>query len=255
MKSIAIIGNGRMARFLAQRLQLNYSLHAIVARDIAKATSIAKKYKCKALSVRDFDIDSVDIALLAISDDAIHSIVTQLGNTTTILIHTSGTKPIELLSAYSANCGVLWPLVSISDATKIEGSINCSCEASNAKTKREVFNMVKVIGALPIYQTSIQREVTHLAAVMVNNFVNQIYYSANQILQQHEIKSSILHNIILSTAENAVRHGAENVQTGPASRGDKTTMQRHLQLLKKNSDLSKIYKAISESIMNNNPIK
>ncbi|MBK8848203.1 MAG: DUF2520 domain-containing protein [Bacteroidetes bacterium] len=249
MKSIAIIGSGRMARFLAQRLHTNYRLLAIVARNVAMATSMSRKYKCTASSISDFNINQVDIAIIAVSDDAILPVIKMLGKTSTTIIHTSGTKALVVLESYTFNCGVLWPVVSVNDNAKYGAQFNCSYEGSNTKTKREVLALAKALGAKPFYQSSVQREVSHLAAVMVNNFVNHIYHKANAVLLQHDIKPEIIYQIIRATAENAIVYGAENLQTGPALRKDKTTMQRHLQLIKEYPELCKIYKAISESIM------
>jgi hypothetical protein len=67
-------------------------------------------------------------------------------------------------------------------------------------------------------------------------------------MQEHGLDFEILKPLIMETARKVQDAVPFDVQTGPAVRGDKETMSKHLQLLAGHSDLQDIYKSLSESI-------
>jgi predicted short-subunit dehydrogenase-like oxidoreductase (DUF2520 family) len=95
---------------------------------------------------------------------------------------------------------------------------------------------------------SAQRMKTHLAAVFVSNFVNHLYKIAADILEDEGTDAGILNPLIAETAAKVMTMSPEEAQTGPAKRGDKTVLDKHLQLLKDMKDYREIYKLLSESI-------
>jgi predicted short-subunit dehydrogenase-like oxidoreductase (DUF2520 family) len=88
----------------------------------------------------------------------------------------------------------------------------------------------------------------HLCATFANNFSNHMYAIAEQILQRDGLPFGILHPIIEETAQKIRRMSPIEAQTGAAIRGDITTMQKHLELLKIDPELAALYEKISESI-------
>ena len=61
-------------------------------------------------------------------------------------------------------------------------------------------------------------------------------------------KSFLFENIIKETSSKAINYSPKKIQTGPAKRNDKITIEKHLELLEKKS-FKKIYKTITESIV------
>jgi len=90
----------------------------------------------------------------------------------------------------------------------------------------------------------------HLAAVIAGNFSNAMYASAYSFLDKELNKSyfKYLGPLINTTAKKAVFGNPSLVQTGPAVRKDKKTLQKHNALLKKHSELKRTYKSISRLI-------
>ena len=94
-----------------------------------------------------------------------------------------------------------------------------------------------------------RRSKIHLAGVIANNFVNQLYQSATELLASEGLPFEVLKPLIEETAQKAIDAEAPKlVQTGPAKRGDITTQQRHLTLLEEQQVLQTIYKELSQLI-------
>ena len=93
-----------------------------------------------------------------------------------------------------------------------------------------------------------QRKYLHLAAVYVNNFVNQLYQTAYEILEDREIPFDLLQPLILETAQKVIDQKPADVQTGPAKRGDEGIMQAHLSI--QSAANQKIYQLLTTAIKN-----
>jgi hypothetical protein len=62
----------------------------------------------------------------------------------------------------------------------------------------------------------------------------------------------MLKPLILETAQKVQEQPPASVQTGPAVRNDKVTMDAHLQLLSHQPQLQEIYLLLSQGIIKNN---
>ncbi|MFZ1496947.1 MAG: DUF2520 domain-containing protein, partial [Saprospiraceae bacterium] len=74
------------------------------------------------------------------------------------------------------------------------------------------------------------------------------------IMQQAQLDFSILHPLILETAQKIATQSPKKVQTGPAARHDLPTIQKHIELLEKlnHEDYIKIYNNLTTFILANN---
>ena len=92
-----------------------------------------------------------------------------------------------------------------------------------------------------------QRLQLHMAAVFVNNFSNHLFYIGQELCEEKGMSFEILHPLIRETVRKIVNLDPYEAQTGPARRGDTSTMQKQLENLKSKTHRD-IYKLISESI-------
>jgi hypothetical protein len=79
--------------------------------------------------------------------------------------------------------------------------------------------------------------------------------AGKEIALKAEFPFEILAPLINETILKALDSGPENSQTGPALRNDHNTIQKHIELLSFSPELQKIYKEITQSIIeyyNNN---
>jgi len=166
-----------------------------------------------------------------------------------LVVHTSGATPTTVLQPFFKNYGVFYPLQTFSIDRPI--TFNTLPICVDAKRHSDVDLLFKLAQTLTpkVYRISNEeRQILHVAAVIVNNFTNHLYTIANDILQQENIDFEILKPLIHETVNKIKQHPPATMQTGPAKRNDETTIQRHLNYLEKHPDYRKIYELITESI-------
>lgn len=195
---------------------------------------------------------TADIYLICVSDDAIQMIVDKLPKTIKklkIVAHTSGSKSIEETLKLCSNGGVFYPLQTFTKRKKIiYQNIPFCINGSNKNTIKALFSLGEKLSNSVQIINDIQRKSIHLSAVMINNFVNHLIFSAQDLLEQQDIDSTILQPLLQETIKKQKSLGAYAAQTGPARRMDSKTMQTHLEMLKTNKLYCEMYKSISNSI-------
>ena len=95
-----------------------------------------------------------------------------------------------------------------------------------------------------------ERKVLHLAGIVASNFSNHMYSLSEEVLGSRGMDFEILKPLILETASKVMEIEPTAAQTGPASRNDKEVIAEHIDLLKGNPELQKIYTFVSDSITN-----
>jgi hypothetical protein len=81
--------------------------------------------------------------------------------------------------------------------------------------------------------------------------VNHLYALAESYCNNEGINFDLLIPLIKETAERIDFISPSQSQTGPALRNDRTTIEKHLELLKKYPRLKNIYETFTESIYAN----
>ena len=79
-----------------------------------------------------------------------------------------------------------------------------------------------------------------------------MFQLAYDICKEHKLDFHLLYPILLETPNKVIGNIPNDVQTGPAVRQDLATLQKHLHLLKTDSNKKKIYKLLSDSIKKSN---
>ncbi len=247
MIEVNIVGTGNVAWHLAKALGAQN--RAVVMQVAGRTEASLEPFKNMARhTVSIEELTPSDVTIIAVSDDVIAEVSSQIPFDNTLVVHTSGYTAMSTLSRKHKK-GVFYPLQSFSkDDTSINfAEIPILVEADNdedEKTLRElgamISNTVQVIN-------STQRRQLHLAAVFANNFTNHCYTIAQDICEQYEVDVKTLHPLILKTAQKALENGPKNSQTGPAKRGDKAVINNQLDLLQ-NPDHKDIYNALTKAI-------
>jgi len=189
-----------------------------------------------------------DIYIIAISDDAISTFSNQLKLPNKLVVHTSGSVPLNTLQSKS-NKGVFYPLQTFSKNKKVTfNAIPICIEAEISDNLELLEKFAKIISNKCYIINSKQRKQLHLAAVFVNNFVNHLYYLGNKICDENNIPFEILHPLIKETSEKLNKLSPFAAQTGPAKRNDIKTIEKQLAMLPKNQ--KEIYTLLTDSIIN-----
>ncbi len=245
MIKVVLLGGGNVAFHLAKALLkasdvaliqvYNRSLKAI--KHLEKETKITNKLN---------QLESADLYIISVSDVAIAEISKKIKNTSSLVVHTSGSVRMDLLKNHKRQ-GVFYPLQTFSKARKLSfQKIPVCLESNNNKDLQLLEKLARSISKDIYFIDSIQRQQIHTAAVFVNNFVNHLYHISTSICEKHQIQPEILHPLLKETTEKALKIPAFEAQTGPARRGDIETINKHLSILSDNH--KEIYKLLSQSI-------
>lgn len=255
MLKIVCLGAGRLAHQLMPALEeAGCHIVQVYNRSPFAAQELADKLKSTSFTA---DITQVlpdaDLYFLTVSDDAIKPVAAELKyliSSDAIGVHCSGSMSLDVLpfkrkagfyplQSFSANHEVSWrwiPLI----ITAPDEDIWQLLDAIAGQLSSSVYRM-----------TDEQKSVLHVAAVFANNFSNHMLTLAENICKEHGLPFEILKPLILETFSKAILSGPRDSQTGPAVRRDQKTIEKHLYLLADHPQLTAIYKAITNSIVEN----
>ena len=190
-----------------------------------------------------------DLYIIAVSDDAIASVSSQLPFENRLVVHTSGSAPLTSLNDKNRK-GVFYPLQTFTKGKAIDFKTIPFCLETQFE---DDYALLEKVAEFYFRQyTSIdshQRKALHVAAVFVNNFTNYLYQLGNEICQENHVSFDILKPLILETAEKLLTLSPKDAQTGPAKRNDISTIEAHESFLS-NENQSTIYKILTQSIQN-----
>jgi len=248
-KTIALIGTGRVAHQLGAALKdSGLEVYGVFGRKHEDAKVLAERLKTMIIP----DLTAViraDLILLTVSDDAVSEVSSLLNKYNPGLVaHTSGAVALEAIDPKNRRA-VFYPLQSFSlDKHIVWENVPFCIEAENDEDLNGLGALADRISEYIYLLSSDQRKSLHLAAVFANNFANLMFELSEELLEKAEIDRSILHPLILETANKVLMQSAAISQTGPAARGDHKTIAAHRELLGSDNSLRAIYDALTNEI-------
>ncbi len=193
------------------------------------------------------NLKEADLYILAIHDDAIQDVTTQLPFENKLVVHTSGSVALSAINSRNRR-GVFYPLQTFTKENKVNFSRVPFClEAEDPKDLQTLIGIATVLSDKIFEISSKQRGILHVAAVFVNNFANYLFSVGNDICTEHQVPFEILHPLLLETVQKVIRSNPDQVQTGPAVRNDTETIQRHLGIIK-DENQKQIYQLLTKAI-------
>ncbi|PTS94308.1 DUF2520 domain-containing protein [Pedobacter sp. HMWF019] len=248
---IVCLGSGNVATHMALAFKsTGAEFLQIWSKTLNHAEVLAVQTGARATdNLKEIDRNA-DIYIIAVKDDAIAEIAGTLNGVAGLIVHTSGATSIDVFkSAEIKHFGVLYPLQTFSKSKAVDFSkIPLCIEAGTAESQVLLKGIAKAISPLIYEVSSADRKLLHLAAVFACNFTNHLYHLGQEILEQSQLSFDLLRPLILETAEKVQTALPYDVQTGPAVRDDKQTLEKHLELLQDMPELAEIYKTLSKSI-------
>jgi predicted short-subunit dehydrogenase-like oxidoreductase (DUF2520 family) len=251
---VSFIGSGNLAWHLAPALDnMGFIVKEVYSPNPKHAEALTERlYQAEVKATLDFSTSDSTVFIIATTDDAIQEIVREIIlPEEAVLVHTSGSQPLSVLQfAATPHVGVLYPLQTFTKTKKVDfKEIPIFIESSDEKTEftimpvaRSISNHVQKIG-------SEERKALHVAAVFASNFTNHMLTMASDILQQNSLKFEWLIPLITETINKSIALGPEETQTGPAKRGDLEVLDEHYAFLRDDKLVAKIYKLISQHII------
>ena len=252
-KRIVLIGAGNVGYHLGQRMrECGLSIVQVFSRSRKKAGKLARTIGVPYTTQLQRINPDADLYILAVHDDAIATVASSLAKILPpdkLLAHTSGATPLSALGQYFQTTGIFYPLQSFSVDRPADFSQLPICVFSNQQASLQLLQEVAEKICPNVYVVNDeQRAALHVAAVFVNNFANHLFHIGEQISQQHQVPFDLLKPLIRETVNKIQQHAPQQMQTGPAIRGDQQTIKRHLQTLKDFPEYQEIYRLMTESI-------
>lgn len=249
---IVILGSGNVATHLAKSLDNTNDIVQIWSRSQINADTLSQKLK-KAQGVSNLEAldKTADFYIIAVTDDALQHVSPHLKGLNGIVAHTSGSFSLDNLKVLleSDRCGVFYPLQTFSKDFDLDlRKVPFLIEGGTHQVNIELTSLASDISEIVINADSELRTHLHLAAVFVNNFTNYLWTVASDYLKENtELSLNIFEPLMQETLRKALAMGPENAQTGPARRGDKKTITKHLELLE--GKKANIYRDLTEHII------
>lgn len=166
-----------------------------------------------------------------------------------IVAHTSGSTSVDVFEG-PGNYGIFYPLQTFTTDREVDiKKVPFCIEASNDEVLKQLVEVAEKISNSVYLINSRQRKYLHVSAVLVNNFTNHLYQMASEFLEDRELDFKLLKPLILETANKIQQISPEEAQTGPARRGDVSTVNQQLEMLDGYPEYRQLYKLFSEQLM------
>jgi len=250
MTKVIIIGSGNVAQHLiaafqnSQNLGIEIELVQVFSR---QTVSVSHLLDLNQVTNELDALAEADLYIIAVSDDAIAAISSQLPFKNRLVVHTSGSVSLNALDDNNRK-GVFYPLQTFTKNKAVDfRTIPICLESENATDFQLLDKVAKSISDKIFAINSQQRKSLHVAAVFVNNFTNHLYQIGHEICQEHQVPFEILTPLITETAQKIMLLSPFEAQTGPAKREDTATIEFHEAFLTNENHL-KIYKTLTQSI-------
>lgn len=249
-----MIGSGNVAWHLAPALEdAGLVIECVYSRQRKHAQLLADRlYGTDVQDHLDFSDSEATLFVLAVSDDAIEEVAQQLVlPEEATVVHTSGSQPLSALRrAATGYTGVFYPLQTFSRHRLPDfHSIPICLESEDSEVLHRLTKLARRVSRHVALVSSAERQVLHVAAVFANNFTNHLLRMAEDLTEANQIDFSLLHPLIEETVVKALEDSPALAQTGPAARGDETTIKRHTKQLRSfDPEYAKVYRVLTQHI-------
>ena len=172
----------------------------------------------------------VDLLLIATPDSAIADVAAAVEPVaTTVVAHMSGSLGLDVLGRHPRKAA-LHPLVSIPDSET--GAQRLSSGAWFAVAGDPLTGqIVEALGGHQFEVADEDRASYHAAACIASNHLVALLGQVERVANQAGLPLDAYLDLVRATVDNVARLGPAAALTGPAARGDKETIQRHVQAL------------------------
>src|SRR5206468_12137091 len=131
-----------------------------------------------------------------------------------IIVHTAASVPKEILKDFSKHYGVIYPLQSLKKEIPDLPDIPILIDANDSETMAQLETVAHSISSNVAKAGDDERMKLHIAAVFCNNFVNHLYFLAEEYCKGEGIDFELLKLLIIETAERLNQANPSDSQTG-----------------------------------------
>lgn len=258
---ISFIGAGNLAWHLAPALEnAGHHINEVYSRQLQNARQLVSNlYEARTHSELNFADSVSTLFILAVPDDALEEVCSRLVlPEQAILVHTSGNKRLRSLeqwmNIYSdvpVQTGVFYALQTFTKGQPFMtfDDVPLCIESADKATEDALVQLGQDISTIVYLLTSEERRTLHVAAVLACNFTNHLLALAHDLTTGEDLEFDLLRPLISETFRKGLAAASPaDVQTGPARRGDLTTISDHLAALANQPQTAQIYQVMTESL-------
>lgn len=251
---IVMLGAGNVAWHLAPALQeAGHHIAQVWSRSYESAQDLGEHLITEYTNRFDELDTSASLYIIAVRDFAIDKLTEELKLPGRIVVHTSGSVPMQGLEKVSEQHGIFYPLQTFTKHTPVKlREVPILIEASDPDTKEVLKEIAGAISDKVQYLSSEKRKVVHLAAVFANNFTNYMYTIADDILEREDLSLKLLQPLFKESVRKLEHQKPAEIQTGPAKRNDLKTIEEHVHLLQDHPTYREVYLVLTENLLERN---
>ena len=246
---IVIIGAGNTATALGRRIrEAGHEIIQVIGRSEPHARALAAELGCAYTIALDQIDGSADLYLVAIPDDAVEDLCGRLSLPGRLVTHTAGSLPTEALEKISLRHGVIYPLQRLRKEIPEIPELPLLINGNSAETLTRIAAFASTLSDRVQVAADGTRFGLHLAATILNNFTNHLYALTARFCEQERLDFQLLLPLARETVKTLDQFEPARMQTGPAIRNDRITLQNHLRKLEPYPGLQGLYEALTQSI-------
>ncbi|OPY56704.1 MAG: Rossmann-like domain protein [Pelotomaculum sp. PtaU1.Bin035] len=246
--SIAVVGAGKVGSALALLLsRQGYPVTGVADKSLSLARYVAEKLKVPATGKPEEITGGAEVVFITTPDRVIAQVAGEINErggfrAGQAVFHTSGAFPSEevgIARHSGALAASLHPLQSFADVKMAMENLQGSYFAleGDAGALPLAEQIVKDLGGRSIYIAAQDKPLYHAAACIASNYLVSLMHLATGLYSRFGLSRPEAFQALLPLAEGTIKNisqeGPVRALTGPVARGDGTTLEGHLEALKK----------------------
>ncbi len=259
--SVSIVGAGRVGRALGRRLrELGWTVGAVVARSKRRARAAVRAIGGGVPHAGlTRQVLASNVVLVATPDDAVRSVASDLARMCgaewrgRVVLHTSGAldrAALAPLARRGASTGSLHPMQTFTGRSMPDMEDVVFVVEGDLRARRMAQSMARVLGGVPVKMEGRGKPAYHAAGALVAGCALGLVEAATRVLMEQGFPRRravrALLRLMRQMLDNFERLGPHAAWTGPLSRGDYRTVEKHVAALGRfPREFSEAYAALS----------
>lgn len=260
-ETLSIVGAGRVGKALGRRLhQLGWRIGVVATRSIPTARAAVRAIGAgHPANLLTRQLLSSDVVLVATPNSVVESVATELARlggsewNGRVVLHTSGAldrSALRPLADAGAATGTIHPIQTFSGQSVPDLAGTVFGIDGNPAALKIARKMIHQLGGVAVRLSGANKAAYHAAGTFACADVLVLVEIATRLLMTQGFKRRLATRALLGlarqTLDNLERFGPRAALTGPMTRGDFSTIQRHAEALAKcPPEYLEAYKALS----------